>query len=265
MDGKVIRVFIYFFLAIIGIFLLFMTVNFFDNNSNNKVPGKKEEPKGMSISENLTGTAKYLSVVKPPVLPSEQGISSASLRSEGAIMLVREKNFNGVAERPKSMMAALNEMGSNKNKATIVLSDSDLNKKIAALAPPERLPRLNGAAMPEMGSDPGSEGGALISAPVDYKIFTSSEVWWSFANSRKLKPIDHDFSSSDLLILISVSDFPSDIFKIAGVEKSRKETVIKYRVDPQAMSARKDEDDKETFAGADVPRKGPPIRLQQVP
>ena len=86
-----------------------------------------------------------------------------------------------------------------------------------------------------------------------------------FVNSRKLKPIEHDFSSSDLLILISVSDFPSDIFKIAGVEKSRKETVIKYRVDPLVLSKPKEEDEKEEFAGADVPRKGPPIRLQQVP
>ncbi|MCX5791473.1 MAG: hypothetical protein NTY45_04530, partial [Elusimicrobia bacterium] len=32
-----------------------------------------------------------------------------------------------------------------------------------------------------------------------------------------------------------------------------------------AMSTKEDPDDRETYASADVPRKGPPIRLEQVP
>lgn len=262
MEAKIFRTLIWFFLVIISLFLLFIAVDFFGNTS----PEGKEPLRGKPIAENLKGTARYLYSVKPGTLPFQEGASTASMRSEGAMRIVREKDFNGVAERPKGMMTVLREMSDARNKpAPISLSESDLQKKVGPLSPPVREPRMNGAPMPELGRKPGNEGVTLITAPVDYKIFKSAEVWQTFTDSRKLKRIAHDFSSADLLILVSVSEFPSGIFKITGVEEGNKETVVKYRVDPLAMASESQEEDREAYAGAAVPRNGLPVRLEQVP
>jgi hypothetical protein len=118
--------------------------------------------------------------------------------------------------------------------------------------------------MPEMGRGEAQEGVTLLNAPVDYKIFKSSETWWAFANSRKLGPEARDFSTYDLLILISLSDFPSRIFNITGLERGKKETVVSYRVNPLAMASELRPGQSDSYASAPVP-KGVPIRLQQVP
>jgi len=262
MTPKIFRALIFFFLVIIALSLLFMVVNFFGNSQ----PGETELQRGKPIAENLKGTVRYQYSAKPAGPPSLDGLSTASVRSEGAIMLVKEKEFNGVAEKPKGLMATLNEMSAERKKpAAIRLTEADLNKKVGALAPPVKEPKLNGAPMPELGRKPGNEGVTLLTVPVDYKVFKTAEVWKAFTDSRKLKRIEHDFAANDLLILVSMSDFPSGIFKITAVEKGKKETVVKYRVDPLAMSAETSEEDREAYAGAAVPRKGPPIRLEQVP
>ena len=262
MEAKIFRTLIWFFLGIIALFLLFIAVDFFGNTP----PEGKEPVRGKLIAENLKGTAKYQYSVKPGTLPFQEGGATASMRSEGAIRIVREKDFNGVAERPKGMLTMLREMSNERKKpAPIRLSDSDLQKKVGPLSPPVREPRLNGAPVPEPGRKPGNEGVTLITAPVDYKVFKSAGVWRSFTDSRKLKRIAHDFSSADLLILVSVSDFPSGIFKITGLEKGEKETVVKYRVDPLAMSSESSDEDREAYAGIAVPKNGPTIRLEQVP
>ena len=51
---------------------------------------------------------------------------------------------------------------------------------------------------------------------------------------------------------------------MAGVEPGRKETLVKYRVNPLAMGADTDRAAREAYPSAPVP-KGRPVRLQQVP
>ncbi len=198
-------------------------------------------------------------------LPALPAVSTEPVRSEGAIMLVRNKNFGGVAEAPKSLMATLNDMGGGDKKGPppVSLRSGATMKSISG--PVSTEPRKAGALMPELGRKAGQDGVTLFTAPVDYKVFKSSAVWQAFALQRNIKDIKHDFSSGDLLILFSVSDFPNGIFKISGVERGAKETVVKYRVDPLAMAEEAGAALRETYASVAVPRRSPPIRLQQVP
>ena len=59
------------------------------------------------------------------------GLSTGSVRSQGAIMLVKNVEFDGVAEEPEGMMDRLAEMsGSNKKKiAPIPLTEQDLIRR----------------------------------------------------------------------------------------------------------------------------------------
>ena len=65
----------------------------------------------------------------PPVYRT--GLSTGSVRSQGAIMLVKNVEFDGVAEEPEGMMDRLAEMsGSNKKKiAPIPLTEQDLIRR----------------------------------------------------------------------------------------------------------------------------------------
>lgn len=275
MDGRIFRSLIYLFSGLIVIFTLLIGINYIGSRAGAPavLPGQAEDdnrPGGASaMAEQALAAAKYASAssARASMIPSSrQGLSTAAVNADGAINVVRIKDFSGVAETPEDMMSMLNQMGGGKRKpAPVRLSDADLRKKIRSLGgEPGREPRLRISTMPEMGRGAGDEGVTMLSAPVDYKIFKSSDTWWSFANSRKLKAGPHDFSAADLLILISVSDFPSGIFSVDGVEKGRKETVVKYRVNPLAMAFEMPRDQREAYAAAAVP-KGKPVRLQQVP
>ena len=263
MEVKTIRILISLCLALLGVFFLLLLVNFIGAPRGPKAgePAAKEES---GIAGLFYGSMKYDRSAKTPLPSGREGLSTASVRTEGAIMLVREKDFGGVADSPKSRMDALNALGGGRKGPTPVsLRDEDMAKKISAPAGPKQ--RLEDSVMPELGRKPGQDGVTLITAPVDYKVFKSSAVWRAFADSRKIADIPHDFAASGLLILFSVSDFPNGIFKIVGVERSVDETVVKYRVDPLAMAAEADRSGREAYASAPVPRKGPPIKLVQVP
>lgn len=264
MEVKTIRFFIYLFLTVIGIFSFLMVINFFGSHTGKRAAESTPKEEG-GIAGSFYGFMKY-DRSSPTTLPSSrEGLSTASVRTEGAIMLVRDENFDGVAQSPKGRIATLMEMGGGKKKGPSPVSLGAGAKLGKISMPVSTEPHKAGAAMPLLGSKAGPDGLTPVAAPADYKVFKSSAVWQAFADSRRIKNIQHDFSASDLLILFSVSDFPSGIFKIAGVERSVKETVVKYRVDPLAMAAGADPAGREVYASAPVPRKGPPIRLELLP
>ena len=273
MDARAIRALIYMFSGLIVIFFLLMLANYIGSFSGarlgedgEEISEEKQDPEVMA--QQAMAAARAGGVPRASMIPSSrQGLSTAAVTSEGAIQLVKEKDFDGVAEKPKDMMAMLNDMagGDRRKPAPVRLSDADLDRKLRDLGgkrPGEQ--GVKTSSMPELGRGSGQEGVTLLAAPVDYKVFRSSETWWAFANSRKLKPEPHDFGAFDLVILVSLSDFPSGIFSVAGVEPGRKETLVKYRVNPLAMAAGADPGGREAYASAPVP-KGRPVRLQQVP
>lgn len=257
MDKGVIRRLILFFLALTGLFVLLMAVNYFGGRTWRKAPPPETDKSQM-----------YVSALKPPapgdLLPAgRQGLSTHSVVSEGAIMLVRENDFRGVGEKPKSMIATLNEMSAKrKGPPPVSLRESDLAGKMLSPAREPAL-RLAGAGMPGLGS--AAAATALIAAPVDYKVFKSSDVWQAFAAARRIAGVKHDFSSADLLILVSLSDYPDGIFKITEVKRTPAATVVRYRVDPLAMADEAGEAARAVYAAAPVPRRGPPVKLEQVP
>ncbi|MDP2865870.1 MAG: hypothetical protein Q8O90_06480 [Elusimicrobiota bacterium] len=255
-------------------FSLLILVNYMGSLSGSPagLPGQEEAGGKLPVSEDLARqamtSARYAKGVSGSMIPAQrQVLSTSAVNSSGAIRLVREKTFGGVAEPPKDMMSILSELsgGDKKKPAPIALKESDLDGEIISLGGgPEKEPRLKSAAMPEMGRGAGQEGVTLLSAPVDYKLFKSSDTWRAFANSRKLGDGAYDFSSYDLLILVSLSDFPSRIFAITGVERGKKETVVSYRVNPLAMASELPPGQRDSYASAPVP-KGVPVRLMQTP
>lgn len=274
MDVKFLRTLLIASSALVAVFAFLILVNYLGSLSGSRadMPGQEEGGGKLPVSDELAQqamtAARYGGGPRASMIPSSrQGLSTAAVNSQGAIMMVRDKNFGGVAEPPKDMMSILSELGGGDKKkpAPIRLKESDLDGEIKSLGGgPDKEPRLKGAAMPEMGRGAGQEGVTLLSAPVDYKIFKSSETWWAFVNSRKLKPENRDFSAYDLLILVSLSDFPSRIFNITGIERGKKETVVSYRVNPLAMASELAPGQTDSYPSAPVP-KGVAIRLQQVP
>jgi hypothetical protein len=183
-------------------------------------------------------------------------------------MLVKSGEFEGVAEDPQSIMDTLAEMsGANKYKiAPVHLTDADLRKKLL-LTSPEKLRPLNSSAVlrPGESAAPLHAGGkSLITAPVDFQLFKSSETWQAFTDSHKGRFPAADFSREQMLILVSVSELPSGIFKVAGVKKTAREAVVSYRVDPLAMSAETGAKEKDFYSAAAVP-KDLAVRLEQIP
>ncbi len=271
MDNRILRLLIYLSGGLIIVFLLLIALNYIGSLTGERaeLPGqeKHEEPgSAVAAAQQALAEARAAGGGRASMIPSyRHGLSTAAVNSSGAISLVKEKDFSGVAEKPKDMMSMLSEMagGDRRKPAPIRLSEADLDKKVRQLGGESKEPRLN-KAMPELGRGASNEGVTLLSAPVDYKVFKSSETWWAFANSRKIKPVPHDFGAADLLILVSMSDFPNCIFGVAGVERTKKETVVRYRVNPLAMSAGASKDERDSYASAPVP-KGRPVRLEQVP
>ncbi|OGR42536.1 MAG: hypothetical protein A2X35_12010 [Elusimicrobia bacterium GWA2_61_42] len=287
MDNKFLRTLIYVFSGLIVVFTLLILLNYFGSLAGRRadLPGQENSGKKAAGAEALAqealAAAKYSGGARGSMIPSfRQGLSSAAVKTEGAIMLVKERSFGGVAEKPKDMLEVLNDLsGGNKGKpAPIALKDADLDKKITVGGEPGKEPRLASSSMPELGRGPAQEGITLLNAPVDYKIFKSSETWWAFAGSRKCRsnpeawgglkqavsPLSGpDFAKESVIVLVSVSELPNGIFKIMTVEKTGKELRLDYRVDPLAMAA--GDDDQHDFYSAAVIPGGLPVKLRQVP
>lgn len=271
MDKSILRSLIYFFLGLMVIFSLLILVNNIGSRagSGSESASESDEELASSAEERARqalAATRATGGGRLSMIPSGRtGLSTAAVVSEGAIRLVKDGDFNGVAEPPKDMTELLSEMaGGKKGKPDpIKLDESDLDRKVRQLGGKDDQ-KLKAAAMPELGRGAGNEGVTLLSAPVDYKIFKSSGTWAAFASSREFTPAAHDFSADDLLILVSISDFPDGIFKVTGVERLEKETVVSYRVDPLAMSPETPAAQRGAYSVAPVP-KGRPVRLRQVP
>lgn len=283
---RLLRTLIFIFSGLIVVFLLLMALNYFGSLAGEGAPWREkaasEEQSASERADAALAAAKASGGARASLVPGyRQGLSTASVRADGAINLVKDSSFGGVAEAPKSMMEVLNELsGGDKSKPQpIALKDKDLDKKITVGGDPGKEPRVAGAAMPELGRRPGQEGVTLLTAPVDYKLFRSSETWAAFSASRKcraepeasasFKPAVSSFSAPDfsrdaVVVLVSVSDLPNGIFRIVKAEKAGKEIVISYRVDPLAMSASAETPQHDLYSGAVVPR-GLKVRLSQVP
>jgi hypothetical protein len=285
MDPRILRGLIYGFVGLIIVFALLMAVNYIGSFAGSRafMPGQEERPGAAeAAAQEALAAARQGGMPRGSMLPvPRQGLSTSSVRADGGIMLVKEAQFSGVAEEPKGLMETLSEMsgGDKRKPAPVKLKDSDLDKKINIGGDPGKEPRVAGAAMPELGRRPGQEGVTLLSAPVDYKIFKSSNTWAAFTASRKcraepgaaagLKPAPSSFASPDfskdlVVVLVSLSDMPNGIFKIVKVEKAGKEVVVSYRVDPLAMAASAETDQHDFYSGAVIPG-GLKVRLSQVP
>ena len=273
MDSKVLRTLIYFFSGIILLFAFLMLLNYVGSwtgsfsEKTNSADLSTKTPGAADLAQQALAAAKYSGGARASMVPAaREDLSSAAVNADGAIMLVKEKDFGGVAEAPKGMMELLTELGGgDKSKPSpVALKAADLAKKIVVAGDHGKDTKLTNGAIPELGRNPGQEGLTLLTAPVDYKLFKSSETWNAFEVSRKMKFTSYDFASGNLLILISVSDFPSGIFSIVEVEKGKKETVVKYRVNPMGMADEASKEQREAYASAMVP-KNKPVRLQQVP
>ena len=181
-------------------------------------------------------------------------------------MIVRDAKFQGVAEPPKSTMEMLNEMsGVNKRKIPpIALKDSDLERKIVPIGEQPKPPGLAGSSVPNLGKTANGMG-VIIKAPAGYKLFTSSGTWAAFAGSHKCDPVKVDFLKENVLIMVSLSDFPSGIFKITDVENGKNELVVRYRVDPLAMSASSEAGAQQAYSARPVTKPDRRVRLEQVP
>ena len=266
MENRLLRNLIYFFTGVIVLFTLLMVINFIGGLSglNGEAPGPDAKAAG-AMGASGVGAVKYGPGTRNSLIPAGgTNFSTVTVDSGGVGLLVKDNNFSGVAEEPKGMMDLLNDLGGAKKKPVLSLKESDLDKKIAVPSTPMKGAGHAASVMPELGREPNQEGITLLGAPVDFKLFKSSVTWRAFASSRKLANAAPDFSVSDLLILVSVSDFPSGIFKITGVETGRKETLVKYRVDPLGMSPDTPKEQREAYASAPVPKKIP-VKLRQVP
>lgn len=265
MENRSIRLLIYFFAGLVALFAVLMTVNyaasrFEASGSADQGAGPAKPLTPSEMAQRTIADAKAGGGLAAP----RTNFSSAPVVS-GGVMVVKEKDFSGVSEKPKSMMEMLSDMsgGDKKKPAPIKLKDEDLDKKIDVGGKVEE-PKVKARPMPELGREAGQEGPTLLSAPVDYKLFKTQSTWAAFAGARKQKPVNNDFSRYDLLILVSLSDFPNGIFSVQGVDAGPKETVVRYRVNPMGMAAETPAAQRDAFATAQVP-KGRPVRLEQVP
>ena len=288
MDAKILRLLIFIFSGLVAVFALLILVNYAGSlySSRSAPSGQEEEAAGKppdpeAMAQQALAAARNsgggsASMIPPP----RHGFSTAAVNSDGAIMVVKEKEFGGVAEQPKDMLDLLTGLGGGRNKpAPIALKESDLDKKLINIGgAPVAQPHLKVSSIPEMGRGAGQEGVTVFTAPVDFKIFKSSETWWAFTNSHKcrsasgavsgLKPAPSllsspDFAKDSVVVLISVSELPNGIFKILKVEKTGKELRLDYRVDPLAMAA--GETGQHDFYSTAVIPKAPALKLRQVP
>jgi len=263
MSTRTIKLLIGFFLGLICLFAGLIALNYFD---------KAPETPGFSasaVAQRALAEAAYSADTKEkaPII-YRTDLATGSVSSQGAIMVVKNGEFGGVAEEPEDMMSRLTELsGSNKKKnPPIRFTEQDLDKTVVISRTNEPEPQLNHSSVPGMDDSTSTlQMGKMnmITAPVDYQLFTGSETWRAFAISHKGHFPAADFSKERMLILVSVSDMPSCIFKITGVKKTPRETLVLYRVDPLAMSAENEAKEYEFYSAVPVP-KGTAIKLQQV-
>lgn len=279
MNQRTIKIIIALLALILVISLIMLAVNYRYRGGPAAPP--PEEPG--AVAQKVLEQAQAAALAKMQTLPSYRAALSteaATPRPQGSIMVVKNRDFGGVAENPQDLLAALNEMaGGDKDKpAPIHLSESDLDKKIT-VAPPDRTGQVAGSyKVPGLGTGGEAPSGALnmIKAPVDFEVYKTSESWSAFTAAHKWHPTvaaqggrekfsNIDFAKDSVVVLVSVSDLPNGIFKIAGVASAARNIVVQYRVDPLAISAENKDNVYNVYPAAVIPKKDLPVKLEQVP
>jgi len=267
MNSKTVKILIAVFSAIIVIFFMLMALNYYYG------PGRPARPQPGSVSvfaEKVLTQARVNARTRELFPPSYRtGLSTESIRSAGAIMLVRSEDFKGVAEKPQDMLEILTGMsGSNKKKAAPVrLTEKDLTKKIFVPGSGKKEPSAGAYAMPQLGDSSYAQMGVMtmIKAPVAFEVFKTSETWSAFASSHKGHFPDADFSREQIVILVSASELPNGIFKITEIKKTARNILVRYRVDPLAMSSESKSKEYDFYSAAAIPKTALPVRLEQAP
>jgi hypothetical protein len=245
------------------------------NTSKDNLPENIQEAiqGDSSADKEIISKAQKGSSIKKPQAPGAD-----QLESKSGISIVKNPEFEGVAEPPKSLMELVQEMTGQRGmreseereskKATpIFISRESFRKKISPIAKNREPSRIK-KNVPVLGED-SSKQPALIEAPVDYKIFKDQWTWDTFTTSHRGK-LDKscrsvDFTIEEIAILVSMSEFPSGIFKVVKVINSENETIIRYKIDPIAMSAELVPREYDHYSCAVIKKNNLPIRLEQVP
>jgi hypothetical protein len=191
------------------------------------------------------------------------------------IMLVGEKDFDSAEEPPKDTLETLQDIaGGNENnpkkKPVVFMTDKNLTaSKItipsAAQSTGKPAPGMNPVPAPGENSLFSDSSISLPSAPVTYKLFDNQKAWTAFASVHRVNYVPVNFENQSVVVLVSLSDFPSGIFKITEILPAKDTAVLRYRVDPFAMSADNPDARPDFYSAGIVGKKITIISLEQVP
>lgn len=264
MDAKILRTLIYLFLGLIALFFVLMLVNLGGAWLRPAPPEQKRDNVADSYMQgHLTNPVIKQNIPPDPAaLPSDR--SGLSPAAAGAMMVVKNKNFGGVAERQKDPMTELRERTEERSKPAPIALKGPSAKVFSPSMENRGEVAPSGGAVPELGRGAAQEGVTLIKVEVKQKLFGSADLWKPFCAAHGIKGPAPDFSASDMLILVPGGDYPAGILSVESVEKGPKETLVKYRVNPLAMAAGSEEELRERYASVPVPKKKT-VRLLQVP
>ncbi|MBO4556199.1 MAG: hypothetical protein J5706_05505 [Elusimicrobiales bacterium] len=259
---KILRWLIYFFIGLIALSSLLIWVN--DTVARLR-PAEEEEERDVAEDEKLKGIYTI-----PPIksnvtqggLPEEKYEYSSEENPEGSTSFVVKigKDFKAVGEKPQSPAKALAGLAAPK-KAGVSLGKNALDKEIMPESSSGTV-KLESSGVPEPGFPLEKSGITMISVPVDYKIFSSADVWKNFADAYRIK-FDNNFAANDLVVLVSLSDFPPGIFSIKEVLSEKGGVKLVYSVNPLLMSAGIEEDLRTQYAVAKIPKGTKKITLVQ--
>lgn len=260
---KILRWLIYFFIGIILLSSLLIWINDFMPRIH---PEEQEPVRDQEMDDRMKGM-----YTMPPIRANVgRGGQPADTENdqvgekptESTSMVVKMKgNFQGVAEKPKNPMQAIIDLSKPK-KPVVSMDESDLDSEIM-LEPSAVGIRLEAADMPNVGIPAENSGIAMISVPVDYKIFSDSAVWKAFADAHKTR-FENDFAKKSVVVLVSLSNFPPGIFAIREVKTEKGQTTVYYTVNPLMMSEGIEEDMRNQYAVAAIPKGTKKVNLVQV-
>lgn len=284
MNNRIVKVGI----ALLALILMMSLIMVFVNYRYRAAPGPSSAEDPSSAAQRALEQSRAMVQAKAASLPSYRAALSTETaaapdpgKPRGGMMVVKNRDFDGIVEPPKDIFSALNDMaGEDEDKpAPVSLKEADLDKKIS-IAPPDRTGPVSGAyKMPGLQDGGYAPMGALnmIKAPVDFEVYKTSESWQAFASSHKWHSTadggqnharnlsDVDFSRESVVVLVSMSDLPHGIFKVAEVAAAQGNLMVRYRVDPLAISASSDNKEIYFYAAAVIPKSGLPVKLEQVP
>ena len=257
---KILRILIYFMIFVIIAASCLIWIN--DTVARLR-PLEEEEARDVVEDEKMKGiytTPPIRSRISQGGQPDDYEARESNPESTTGL-IGKIDGFESVGEKPKNPAKILSELAQPK-KVMVGLDEKQLDKQII-LAPAEEKTKLDsGQGVPEPGMPLERSGIAMISVPVDYKLFSSQDVWQKFAETYHIT-YKNDFSKNDMIVLVSMSDFPPGIFSIKEVKKEGGEIKVIYSVNPLLMSAGIEESLRKQYAYAPVPKGTKKVVLEQ--